>query len=137
MYFLKIIFYGPTRCTHHDSCLGQTWCKLAENSRECVAQLQLPSWLLQYDISQNSGCATVKISFATRDPNDILISSMNIFSPDCVRACYFTNWAVNRTAPADQVPEDIDGNLCNIAIYSFANMIDNELVPWEEWDEDL
>ncbi|RUS82184.1 hypothetical protein EGW08_010066, partial [Elysia chlorotica] len=52
------------------------------------------------------------------------------------RVCYHTNWSQYRPGIGKFVPEDIDPNLCTHLIYSFANLQNNRLVPFEANDDD-
>ncbi|CAH1795273.1 unnamed protein product [Owenia fusiformis] len=65
-----------------------------------------------------------------------LLYCLILASADYVRMCYFTNWAQYRKAPAKFFPEDIDPLLCTHAIFAFAGMEGNRLIPIEWNDED-
>lgn len=48
--------------------------------------------------------------------------------------CYHTNWAQYRQGEGKFLPENIDANLCDMIIYSFAKLDGDRLEPFE-WND--
>lgn len=66
----------------------------------------------------------------------LLVAVIAIGAKGCQRrVCYHTNWSQYRAEAARFYPEDIDPFLCTHLIYSFANLEDSKLVPFE-WNDD-
>jgi len=55
---------------------------------------------------------------------------------DIIRACYYSNWSQYRPGDGHFLPINIDPNLCSHVIFSFANMGNNRLFPYE-WNDDI
>jgi chitinase len=51
------------------------------------------------------------------------------------RVCYYTNWSQYRPEPMKFFPESVDTAQCNYGMYSFADMIGNQLKAYEWNDE--
>ncbi|RUS72009.1 hypothetical protein EGW08_020234, partial [Elysia chlorotica] len=49
--------------------------------------------------------------------------------------CYYTNWSQYRSSLGQFYPEDVDASLCTHLIYSFANIVGTDIVPFE-WNDD-
>ncbi|KAK3782147.1 hypothetical protein RRG08_032901 [Elysia crispata] len=49
--------------------------------------------------------------------------------------CYYTNWSQYRSSVGQFYPEDVDASLCTHLIYSFANIVGTDIIPFE-WNDD-
>ncbi|CAF0748267.1 unnamed protein product, partial [Brachionus calyciflorus] len=65
--------------------------------------------------------------------NNQFIDSPNLGSKKLI-VCYHTNWAQYRVGDGKFVPENIEPNLCDIIIYSFAKLSGDKLEPFE-WND--
>lgn len=78
---------------------------------------------------------------ASSTSNGLLIehSIVQLHFPCCslepAVVCYYTNWAQYRNGPGRFYPENIDPSLCTHVVYSFAQLRNSVLAPYEWNDE--